>query len=63
MLVGCPKSEHGYLEHKDVRISALFGYRTFGFRTEKTVWNPNKNVRISALFTTESYLQPNRIDL
>ena len=27
------KSEHGYLEHKDVRILALFGYWTFGYRT------------------------------
>ena len=36
-----------------------FGYILFGFRTLYNVWKPNKFVRISALFWTERYFEPN----
>ena len=50
MLVGCLKSERS-------------NSWSFGFRTLKTVWNPNKIVRISDIFSTEQIVQPNRSDL
>ena len=54
--------------YKTVYASGLSEIRTFEqlivrISNTKTVWNPNKIVRISDVFSTEQIVQPNRSDL